>query len=1017
MRHLGLAAFLAVGGLLALPASAVAPPYLLFESGPVRPLALSPDQTKLFAVDTPDNHLEIFSIDGAGALTRTGSVQVGLEPVAVAARTNDEVWVVNHLSDSVSIVKLTPTPHVSRTLHVGDEPQDVVFAGTTDGGGFFKRGFITAVHRGQNHTRGAGHTDPLGQYASAGVGRADVWVFDATLLGSGLGGDPIAVIGLFGDKPRALATNAAGTVVYAAVFHSGNRTTTISEGIVCNTSAGNITNNIVQGACTNGSGEPGAGGIPLPHRNQAPDSKTRPETGLIVQFNRNGAVSNQWLDELGRNWNASVRFSLPDRDVFEIDADAATPIAVNALATCANGAGCWANVGTTLFNMIVNPSNGKLYVSNTEAKNQTRFEGPGTVASGVKPGGEPATVQGNLAQSRVTVLDGSNVNVRHLNKHLNYAVLKAPAGDKAKSLATPTAMAISGTTLYVAAFGSQKIGIFNTAEIEANTFTPNAANHINLSGGGPAGLVVRGSRLYVLTRFDDAIAVVDPVTKLEVQKLALHTPEPADVIAGRPFLYDAQLTSSNGEASCSSCHIFADMDDLAWDLGNPDDNQVANGNPFNPVIPLIGDPLPRVFHPMKGPMTTQSLRGLVFQGAEHWRGDRQSNGLPINETDSTLAFEAFNVAFDGLVGRASQLSAAQMTAFRKFAMALAYPPNPVRQLANTTRAGDETDGATLYSGATTDTVANCNGCHTLSAANGFFGSDGQTTFEGETQHMKVPHLRNQYQKVGMFGIPNPGTFDGPFTSQGNQIRGFGFLHDGSVDTLFRFHSANVFSINAAQQVDLEAFMMVFESDLAPVVGQQVTFTSANSVVEGPRVDTLKTRAQANFTSKLLGGLVKECDLVAKVVETGVQRGFLFDPVTSLFLPDTGGAGISDTTLRNKALIDGNPVTFTCTPPGSGQRMALDRDQDTLLDGVETNTGVYVNPQNTGSNPAMLDTDGDGFADGVEVAAGFNPNDPGSYPGVYVPPPVPSLGPLGLGAMASLMALFAVASLRRTRRRA
>ena len=50
-------------------------------------------------------------------------------------------------------------------------------------------------------------------------------------------------------------------------------------------------------------------------------------------------------------------------------------------------------------------------------------------------------------------------------------------------------------------------------------------------------------------------------------------------------------------------------------------------------------------------MTTQSLRGLVFQGAEHWRGDRQSNGVPINETDSTLAFEAFNVAFDGLVGR------------------------------------------------------------------------------------------------------------------------------------------------------------------------------------------------------------------------------------------------------------------------------------------------------------------------------------------------------------------------------
>ena len=37
-------------------------------------------------------------------LTFAASVPVGMEPVAVAARTNDEVWVVNHLSDSISIV-------------------------------------------------------------------------------------------------------------------------------------------------------------------------------------------------------------------------------------------------------------------------------------------------------------------------------------------------------------------------------------------------------------------------------------------------------------------------------------------------------------------------------------------------------------------------------------------------------------------------------------------------------------------------------------------------------------------------------------------------------------------------------------------------------------------------------------------------------------------------------------------------------------------------------------------------
>ena len=383
MRRFGLTGLLAAGSLLALPAGAVAPSYLLFESGPVRPLAMSPDQTKLFAVDTPDNHLEIFSIDGAGALTRTGSVQVGIEPVAVAARTNDEVWVVNHLSDSVSIVKLTPTPHVERTLLVGDEPQDVVFAGTPVGGGFFPRGFITAAHRGQNHTRGTGHTDPLGQFASAGVGRADVWVFDATNFGTGLGGDPRRR-----DRPLRRQAARAGrqrhrhrrsTPPSSARATGLRRSARGSSATRARPASSRATSCSAPAPARRASRSPG--GIPLPHKNQAPDSKTRPETGLIVQFNRNGATSNHWLDELGRNWDAVVRFSLPDRDVFEIDADAATPAAVNGLATCANGAGCWANVGTTLFNMVVNPSNGKIYVSNTEAKNQTRFEGPGTVAS------------------------------------------------------------------------------------------------------------------------------------------------------------------------------------------------------------------------------------------------------------------------------------------------------------------------------------------------------------------------------------------------------------------------------------------------------------------------------------------------------------------------------------------------------------------------------------------------------------------------------------------------------------
>src|SRR5436309_8532853 len=189
---------------VALSAAPAAASFVTFETGQVRPLALSPDGTQLFAVNTPDNRLEIFSV-ASGGLTHTGSVPVGLEPCAVAARTNGEVWVVNHLSDSVSIVDVAAAPpRVTRTLLVGDEPRDIVFAGP---GG--NRAFITMAHRGQNSGV------PLADLTTAGIGRADVWVFDATNLGTSLGGTPLTRVTLFGDTPRALAVAPGGGTVYA----------------------------------------------------------------------------------------------------------------------------------------------------------------------------------------------------------------------------------------------------------------------------------------------------------------------------------------------------------------------------------------------------------------------------------------------------------------------------------------------------------------------------------------------------------------------------------------------------------------------------------------------------------------------------------------------------------------------------------------------------------------------------------------------------------------------------------
>ena len=44
-----------------------------------------------------------------------------------------------------------------------------------------------------------------------------------------------------------------------------------------------------------------------------------------------------------------------------------------------------------------------------------------------------------------------------------------------------------GATLYVAALGSSKVGVFDTAQLENDTFVPSAASQIPVSGGGPTG--------------------------------------------------------------------------------------------------------------------------------------------------------------------------------------------------------------------------------------------------------------------------------------------------------------------------------------------------------------------------------------------------------------------------------------------------------------------------------------------------------------------------------------------------
>lgn len=849
--------------------------FVTFESGHVRPMALSSDGNRLYVVNTPDNRVEIFDVS-SNTPQPLGSILTGLEPVAVALRNDSELWVVNHLSDSVSIIDLAAQPaRIVKTLLVGDEPRDIVFAGGSNPNSH-DFAFITAAHRGQNAP-----FDP--QLQTEGIGRADVWVFNSDNTGDTLTGTPVTILNMFGDTLRGLARNASGSRVYAAVFNSGNQTTVLTDDI-------------------------GEGGIEKAPPLANNEGVEQPQTGLIVQFDGNG-----WKDGgdptrgvPAQDWSDRVKLNLPDYDVFTIDASAVTPRVIDRTS----------GVGTTLFNLAVNPSNNNIYVSNLEALNLNRFEGPGS---------QSTTVRGHFVESRITVIDGDDVNPRHLNKHINYS-REGTQSERERALATPLQMAVTdnGENLYVAAMGSGKLARFTTSSLESDTFVPSTDNQVVLSNGGPTGVILdeTRNRAFVTTRFDNGLSVVGTGSTMnELSHIRMFNPEPDVVVNGRRFLYDANYTSGHGDSSCAGCHTFADMDHLSWDLGNPDEDVATNPAPYNENILVFGRN--RDLHPMKGPMTTQSLRGLKGNGPMHWRGDRTGVDADADETLEEQAFEDFNVAFTGLLGRSTQLTENEMDAFAKFALELTYPPNPIANLDNslTNRQAQALD---IYNNVVSDTISTCNGCHRLDIDLNQFGTDGTMATEGPSveEDMKIPHLRNIYQKVGMFAFNSQA--NSPHL--GDQIRGFGFDNSGAHGTIFDFLSEDVFTLNDADTRLVEELSLAFPSEMTPIVGQQVTVTRQNrsrSDIRN-RIDLLVERA-------LITNPRPECDLVASTVIENQRVGYVMNN-DGLFIPGNSQQETRElNALMEHVSLEGNPITFTCTPPGNGTRIGVDRDSDGILD--------------------------------------------------------------------------------------
>jgi len=182
----------------------------------------------------------------------------------------------------------------------------------------------------------------------------------------------------------------------------------------------------------------------------------------------------------------------------------------------------------------------------------------------------------------------------------------------------------------VAALGSSKVGVFSTAELEPTRSCvagpPDRADRRRadrLHSTRASGL------LYVLTLRQTHLDRRYPRGADRSRRDVL--PEPASLVAGRPVLYDAALTSGHGDAACASCQCSANFD------GSPGPLAIPTARPSRPPgrsRSIPADRVPAILQPAQFFWATiddtQSLRGMANHGPMHWRGDRTGG------TDATL---------------------------------------------------------------------------------------------------------------------------------------------------------------------------------------------------------------------------------------------------------------------------------------------------------------------------------------------------------------------------------------------
>jgi YVTN family beta-propeller protein len=961
-------------GLLASMADVVRADFVNFETPQVHPVAMSPDGGLLAVCNTADNRVELFDLSG-GMPVAAGAVPVGMDPVTVRFRTNGELWVVNQLSDTVSVVDVAGRV-VAATVPTRDEPADVVFAG-----------------------------NPLRAYVSCSAVDV-VQVFDPGNLTAA----PSEIV-IEGEDPRAMGVSPDGATVYVAVFESGNRSTVLGGG---GTNALGFPPDVVSdpagpyGGVNPPPNDPGsATGFDPPLNIPNP-----PEVGLIVKKDDGGA----WRDDNGSDWTALVSGAMADKsgrptgwDV--IDNDVAMIDTTTSSVTYVEG------LMNICMALAVNPADGFVGLVGTDGTNEVRFEPLingrflRVLAGGFDPGDVPGTK------------GAADLNAGHLD-YSTSTVLQAV---RDQSIGDPRGLAwnLAGTRAYVTGMGSNNVAVVDAAGTRVG-LQPTIE-----VGEGPTGIVIDDARnqAYVLNRFEGSLSVLDLVGETELTRVPFFDPTPPAVKTGRKHLYDTHKTSGLGHVSCASCHVDARMDRLAWDLGAPDgDLKMIDASIHNlsAGLPLGGNFSD--FHPMKGAMTTQTLQDIIGKEPHHWRGDR--NGI-----------EEFNHAFVGLLGDDVTLTTSpaggEMQEFEDYLATIHFPPNPFRNLDNSlptdlplpghysvgelAPAGDPMPNGNaergldlLYRNGGLDGGINCAACHALPTGMGTDTTFNGVTFtaippgpNGERHHalvsvdgstqtaIKVPQLRNMYDKVGF---------------EMTQLRsraGFGFLHDGSIDSLTRFLTEPVFNPANSQDVaDLVALMLAFSgSDFGPpvspfepptdpasggtasldahaAVGRQVSRDSnATGTDEAQLMDDLLALADAGAV-----------EVIAKSAVGGTPRGWLYLG-GGIFQTDEATVSEDLASLLGRA-SPGEPVTFMAVSTGCGERTGIERDRDGLYDHDETRDLVPEvpgiqnpfradDPDATGDDGAvgpdgtpdgLNDFDGDGVDNATELQNGTNPVD-------------------------------------------